>query len=212
MSGRRSILAIVAVEAEARALEGSGWEVVVAGIGRTNAAAAATQAILERGPFAAVLSVGVAGSLPGSGLSIGDLVVASESVYFEEGIETPSGFLDSAGLGFPLGPFNGNRVPADPRLLGQLEGFGRVAPIATVATCSGIDRLAALVASRTGAAAEAMEGAAVMHAATRLGVPAAEVRSISNTTGDRPRQRWDLAAALGSLRSICGAIAERLDR
>lgn len=210
MSDRRRILAIVAVDAEARALHDSGWEVVVAGIGRTNAAAAATQAVLERGPFAAVLSVGVAGSLPGSGLSIGDLVVASESVYFEEGIETPSGFLDSAGLGFPLGAFAGNRVPADPWLLGRLDGTGTVAPIATVATCSGTDRLASLVASRTGAAAEAMEGAAVLHAATRLGIPAAEVRSISNTTGDRPGQRWDLAAALGSLRSRCGQIAERL--
>ena len=44
-----------------------------------------------------------------------------------------------------------------------------------------------------------MEGAAVVHAARRLDVPAIEVRAISNTTGDRDRQQWDIAAALTAL-------------
>ena len=47
MSGARRILAVVAVEAEANAIgEIADVDVVVAGIGRTNAAAAATQAML----------------------------------------------------------------------------------------------------------------------------------------------------------------------
>jgi len=47
-----------------------------------------------------------------------------------------------------------------------------------------------------------MEGAAVVHAARRAGVPAIEIRSISNTTGDRPKQRWDIAAAFTALARV----------
>jgi futalosine hydrolase len=196
----RPILAIVAVEAEAKALHGiAGTEIVVAGIGRTNAAAAVTQAIVERGPFSAAISIGIAGALPDSGLELGDIAVASESVYVEEGLETPEGFGDMRTLGFPLGDFEGNRVPADDSLLAMCSALGRVGPIATVATCSGTDRLAREVVRRTGAIAEAMEGAAVLHAARRLGVAAIEIRAISNTTGDRPTQRWEIAKALGAL-------------
>ena len=200
MSRSGRILAIVAVEAEAKALANvADAEIVVAGIGRTNAAAATTQAILEDGPIAAVISIGIAGALPDSGLGLGELVVASESVYVEEGLETPEGFGDMRTLGFPLGEFEGNRVPADAALLTTCSALGRVGVIATVATCSGTDRLAREVVHRTGAIAEAMEGAAVLHAARRLGAPAIEVRAISNTTGDRPTQRWEIARAFATL-------------
>ena len=218
MSGYR-LLAVVAVEAEANAIgEFDGIDVVVAGIGRTNAAAATVEALLERGPFDAVCSVGVAGALPASGLAIGDLALGRDAVYAEEGIETPEGVGDMTALGFPLGDFEGNRVPADPGLLEALRpiveeiGNGAVGSIATVATCSGTDRRAAEVAGRTGALAEAMEGAAVLHAARRRGVPAIELRAISNTTGDRSRQRWDLPAAFESLRTVWPRIVSRLRR
>jgi len=102
-------------------------------------------------------------------------------------------------LGFKLGDFDGNSVPVDESMLERLSGDFGIGPIATVATCSGTDAAAAEVARRTGALAEAMEGAAVVHAARRLHVPAIELRSISNTTGDRARQQWDLALALRSL-------------
>lgn len=199
------ILAVVAVDAEARALgREPDVEVVVAGIGRTNAAAATTEHLLAGEPFDAVCSLGVAGALPGGGLGIGDLVLGSESIYVEEGIETPEGFGDMTALGFQLGDFAGNRVPAEASLLTRLQGAaGRnaIGPIATVATCSGTDRRAREVAERTGAIAEAMEGAAVLHAARRMRIPAIEIRAISNTTGDRDRQRWDLQAGLTALGS-----------
>ncbi|MGA1401122.1 MAG: futalosine hydrolase, partial [Phycisphaerales bacterium] len=200
MSRPGRIVAIVAVEAEAKALaDVADAEIVVAGIGRTNAAAATTRAILEDAPIAAVVSIGIAGALPDSGLGLGELAVASESVYVEEGLETPEGFGDMRALGFPLGDFEGNRVPANDSLLAMCSALGRVGPIATVATCSVTDRLAREVVRRTGAIAEAMEGAAVLHAARRLGVAAIEIRAISNTTGDRPTQRWEIAKALGAL-------------
>lgn len=198
------LLIVTAVEAEARAIGPiEDARVIVAGIGRTNAAAATTEALVRGSGsvprYDAVISAGIAGALPGSGLSIGDAVVASSCVYVEEGIVTRHGFAGMESLGFPLGDFAGNAVPVDPGLLDRLCGEFTVGPIATVATCSGADAAALEVRRRTAALAEAMEGAAVVHAARRLNVPAIELRAISNSTGDRASQQWDLKAGLTSL-------------
>lgn len=82
----------------------------------------------------------------------------------------------------------------------------RVGRIATVSTCAGTDGRAATVARRTGAIAEAMEGAAVAQVASRLGVTFSEVRVISNTTGDRGHQRWDMRGALEALSRVAVAM------
>ena len=204
----RRILIVTAVQAEAESIgRPSGTFVVAGGIGRTNAAAATTAAILSDGPFTWILNAGVAGSLPNSGLSIGDIVVANKCVYAEEGLMTQNGFQDMKQMGFPLGDFDGNDVPVDTWMLEQLSTIGTVAPIATVATCSGTDEQATLVVSRTNCVCEAMEGAAVVHAARRVGAPAIEIRSISNTTGNRNSQEWNLDLAISNLgKSVTEAI------
>ncbi len=178
---------------------GRGVEAVISGVGRANAAAAVAWNLARR-DYAFVLSVGVCGALPGSGLKLGDVVAAEKCVFHEEGLLAPDGFHDMAALGFPLGPFEGNRAPCSPALLESLRAVAdRVAPIATVATCSGTDAAAESVRARTGAAAEAMEGAAVVATALRLGVAAGELRAVSNTTGDRAQQQWDLDGAVEAL-------------
>jgi futalosine hydrolase len=211
----KRILVIVAVEAEraalgARCLAAPEVRVVVAGIGRTNAAAATAESLAEAratgAPFAAVISTGIAGALPGSNLALGTVIVADACVYAEEGIALPEGQGDMRVLGFPLGDFEGNRVPVDGVLLMAFRALGPACAIATVATCSGTDAAALSVRTRTGAMAEAMEGAAVVHAARRVGVPAIEIRSISNTTGDRATQRWDIAAAFAALQRVGDAL------
>jgi len=196
----RRILIVTAVQAEADAIgRPNGTFVVSSGIGRTNAAAATTAAILSDGPFTWVISAGVAGALPKSNLSIGDIVVADKCVYFEEGLQTTDGFQNITEMGFSLGNFKGNEVPVDSWMLEQLGSLGIVAPIATVATCSGTDEHAILVQKRTRCVCEAMEGAAVVHAANKVSSPAIEIRSISNTTGNRDSQEWNIELALKNL-------------
>ena len=211
----KRILVIVAVESEraalgARCLAAPEVHVVVAGIGRTNAAAATAEALADAraagAPFAAVISTGIAGALPGSNLAIGTVIVADACIYAEEGIALPEGQGDMRVLGFPLGDFEGNRVPVDGALLLAFRAIGPACAITTVATCSGTDAAALSVRTRTGAMAEAMEGAAVVHAARRVGVPALEIRSISNTTGDRAAQQWDIAAAFSALQLVGDAL------
>lgn len=203
------VLIVTSVPAEAEAIGlHDGAEIIVSGIGRTNAAAATTEAILCGGPIDAVMNIGIAGALPGEDLHLGAAVVATSCVYVEEGLIAPAGFADMAAMGLGLGDFEGNAVPVDARLLSLLAPRFRTGPIATVATCSGTDAAASAVARRTGAIAEAMEGAAVVHAARRKNVPAIELRVVSNTTGDRDRQQWDLAGALAVLgRSVDEALA-----
>ena len=206
-------LVVCAVPREAESVEAlSNGTVVVSGVGRTNAAIATTRALLESGPFDAVFSLGIAGSLAGGEFvpDLGDVVVASESVYHEEGLLTPMGFSDTSEMGFPLGPFPGNRIPASPGLLELLEGLGRRGPVATVATCSGTDAASAEVSLRTGAVAEAMEGAAVLHAASVFSCPSVEVRVISNTTGERENQVWRLDEAFSTLADVVSEIDTRL--
>jgi futalosine hydrolase len=187
-------------------------DVVICGIGKANAAAATARALsLSLGSFGAVLSVGVAGALPGSGLELRDVVAASASVYADEGLLTPERFMDCGAMGFPMGPFEGSSIPTDSDILSVIQPLARVTgPIATVSTCSGVDSLAQQVRARTGAVAECMEGAAVAHIALRLGVASGELRVISNTTGDRAGQRWDLNGALAELEMVIGRLAVRL--
>lgn len=186
-------------------------DLVVTGIGKANAAGAVARTAnlaLHRW----VLSMGVAGSLPGSGLDLGRSIVATSCMFGDEGLQTDESFLDCAAMGFPLADFPGSTVPVDEALMRQLRPLADAAgPIATVSTCSGTDALAGIVMSRTAALAEAMEGAAVALVARRLGLPMAELRVISNTTGSRARQRWDLKGAVARLSDLSSGLRELPD-
>lgn len=185
----------------------------VCGVGKANAAAC-TACLIRGSPLdsiGCVISIGIAGALPGQPEpAIGDSVAATQSVFADEGVRTPDGFLTCEQLGFPLwGP-----ETSDPRHAQHAAGLRAVLAgsctrsgvIATVSSCSGTYRAAAEVVERTGAIAEGMEGAGVALVARRLGVHGGEVRAISNTTGDRPGQRWDIPAGLAEL----GAVFARL--
>lgn len=192
------------------------------GVGKVNAALGAARHLM-RGEVGTVLNLGICGGLAGEGRpspKLGDVVLASASVYADEGLALPDPdlFRDMTSMGFPLG---GARAPgpvfeAEPELVERLARLlpkADLGPVATVSTCSGTDRHAREVAARTGALAEAMEGAAIAHALSRMAeppVPFAEIRVVSNTTGDRPRQRWDLPGALRVLTEVAGALRNGL--
>ncbi|MGQ0626892.1 MAG: futalosine hydrolase [Phycisphaerales bacterium] len=179
--------------------------VVLSGVGKVNAALAVAES-LRSADYAAAVSLGIAGALPETGLDLGDTVIAERSVYADEGILTGKGFIDCAAMGFPLGPFDATGITGDTRLLDCLAGLGKRGVIATVSTCSGTDLGASMIRARSWAIAEAMEGAAVGHAAARWGTPFAEVRVISNTTGDRERQSWAIKRALARVGEIAGRL------
>jgi futalosine hydrolase len=210
------LLLVVAAPSEARAVAGDrasvvlpwaptsiveGVDIVLSGVGKANAAGA-TAAALATGVYGAVISLGVGGVLPGSTAAIGDVVLATGSVFADEGVESVAGekWETMASLGFPTA-IDGDGVADDAEFVELLRPLAaRVGVIATVSTCSGTD------ARATGAIVEAMEGAAVMLASARLGVPGAELRVVSNTTGERVKQQWELKRAL----AIVGEVARSI--
>ena len=186
------------------------------GVGKVNAVLALTQLLPAGGKsFANVINMGVCGSLPRAdkggdsfAVEIGDIIVGTSSIYADEGIATPTGFRDLASIGFPIGgdAFEGSAIAPDAELLARLtDAFGDSGPARP--NCHRFDLLGyrcsrAQIVTRTGAIVEAMEGAAIGHAAARLSrgrLKFIEVRVVSNTTGDRNKQLWDLSKALSRL-------------
>lgn len=189
-------------------------DLIVSGVGKANAAGAVAR-VLDPGVHGAVLSIGIGGAMGPGALAIGTAVGGEASVFGDEGVAGPEQFRSLSEIGFPPVPGvgdapAGDAAPCDPDLLEALRAIGvceRTGRIATVSACSGTDAGAAAVAGRTGAIVEAMEGAAVGLVAARLGVAFAEVRVISNTTGDRDRQVWDIPRAMTGLEGIGRALS-----
>ncbi len=186
---------------------GRGLRVVRTGVGKANAAGAVARALAaER--FGAVLSLGLAGALPiVRPIDVGSTLLADVCVLADEGLGTDDGFRSLSELGFSSTETDGERFACDPDLCGALEPLADgIGPCATVSTCSGSDGLAATIAARTGALVEDMESAAVGLVASRFGVPFGCLRVVSNRTGTRERQGWDLDGALSELVRIAAAL------
>lgn len=179
------------------------------GVGKANAAAAVA-AVCACDRHGAVYLFGCGGAYPGSGLSVGDLAVATDEVYGDEGVLAPAGFLDMAAIGLPLLERERkryyDRFPADSALLGHAmplltqlaAAAGRKlasGTFVTVSTCSGTARAGEALARRCGGICESMEGAAAAQTCARYGIPFLEVRGISNLVEDRDLSRWELKLA-----------------
>lgn len=176
------------------------------GVGKLAAAIGLAEALAQTRPDA-VLSFGLAGAYPlrhlRSGLAELDLLepcVVTHEWLADEGVERPEGFVDLAAMGLgEIGPWQTDTVLCD-RLVALLDCKRVIG--ATVSTISGVDRLSHGYAQRTGAQVETLEGAALAAVCRRSGVRFAELRVISNFTGDRDRSGWDLEGSLAQLATV----------
>ena len=194
---------------------GEGVEIMRLGVGPAPAGAG-TARCLDHTRHGAVLSLGVAGATwahedsSSDSVPIARSMLATRSEFVDLGLRKPDGFESVAEMGFGTTEF-GDVFRPDAALREAIEPVVDVlGPIATVSTCSGTDALARFVRGRLKgeAGAEAMEGASVglVAALTGPGVPFAEVRVISNTTGDRDGQVWELARAFEALERVGGRV------
>ncbi|NOV00156.1 futalosine hydrolase [Paenibacillus planticolens] len=189
----------------------SRFEFALAGVGLA-AAAANGAMMLAAAQYDLVVIAGIAGGFPGQA-EIGSLVVASEIIAADLGVELLDGFSSLDDLGFGSTRIS---VAADiaERLTAALAAAGlsaRTAPVLTVATATGTAATQALLAARVpGAAAEAMEGFGIATAAALRGVPVIEIRAISNAVGPRDRDAWRIGDALKALEAASSVLAEVL--
>jgi futalosine hydrolase len=158
---------------------------LVCGVGPVEAAAATARALAVDLPRA-VLNVGLAG---GRGLAPGTLVVGREAIY------------EDLAAAIPVV----SRVAADPVLLASAQAALPHAPVVTIATSATVGR------AGSDATVEAMEGFAVLRAAALAGVPAVEVRAISNELGEVDRSRWEIGNALAALAEALPLLRAALD-
>jgi len=150
---------------------------LVCGVGPVEAGIATARELALRPPTA-VLHVGVAGA---RGITPGGLVIGSASLYADLSAEIP--VVD--------------HVEPDARLLEAAREAlpdALVLPIGTSASVGG-SRPQADHTVRV----EAMEGFAVLRACSRAGIPALELRAISNELSEGDRSRWRIGRALEAL-------------
>lgn len=179
---------------------------VEVGVGKTSAASHLTERLLRGPTVDYVLAFGVCGTHRGRELAVGDVCLVAEDQLADEGVETPDGFLalDTLRLG-SVGPLLPD--PARTRAWADALGVPTVRA-ATVSRCSGTDGLAHALVERTNTTIETMENGAVAWVCARLGVPWIGLRAVSNYTGDRDRQAWQLDLALDRLtRAITSQLA-----
>ena len=176
---------ILVVAATERELAGAaGAATLACGIGPVEAAAASARALAELRPDA-LLHVGIAGS---RGIPVPQLVIGSEAVY-EDAL---------------VGGLVRERERPDPRLVDAAQRAlpeARVLPIGTSARVGGT----------SSCEVEAMEGFAVLRAARLAGVPAVEVRAVSNEIDERDRTRWRFDDALAALEAALPRLLSALD-
>jgi futalosine hydrolase len=175
---------VLVIAATLQELAGAvGVQTLVCGIG-PRAAYTATEDAVPEGGADRVLHVGIAGARRGSGIPLLSTVIGTQAI-------------DCDGDSEPIAP--------DPRLLAAAkralpEAF--VLPIGTSARVGGT----------SGVAVEAMEGHAVLSACLDEGVPALELRVVSNEIEEPDRALWCFDDALAELARVTGLVIAEIER
>ena len=173
------------------------------GIGKTNAAHGATL-LLENFRPALILLIGCGGAYRRSGLIPGDLAIASEEIFGDEGVMTPRGWRSTKYLKLPLlrkgKQIFYNKIPMDQKIVNKarkiLQGFiPKTGPFVTISEVTGTQEKADEMEKRFRGICENMEGAAVAQLCTLYGIPFLEIRGISNVVKQRNKKEWKLSAA-----------------
>ncbi len=187
MSGQ-CLSRVLVVAATGRELANAdGWATLVCGVGPVDAAVRVAAAIAATRP-AAILHVGIAGARAASGVNPPQLVIGTEAIYCDLGV--PEHFAP-------------HRVTCDARLL---EAARRAVP---QAICRPIGTSGS-VGHSVGCDVEAMEGFAVLRAAQLAGVPAIEVRAVSNAIEERDRARWRFDEAFTAITAVTSHLVREI--
>lgn len=179
---------------------GTGWVWLESGIGKVNTAFTLTR-YASQYPVDRVLLFGIAGAYPRSGLQVGQLALASLEIQADLGLR--QGGLQT--MGFPALTVEGqtyfNHFPLDQLFTEQLAHQLALAPqpFLTRDLVAETPQEALDLEQHWGAVLENMEGAAAAQVGLALGLPVAELRSISNPAGVRDRAQWDFGLALAAL-------------
>jgi futalosine hydrolase len=196
--------------------------ICVGGIGKINAAAA-TAVLIEQCHPRLVINTGCSGAYLASGLSVGDLAVASDEFLGDEGVLTSKGWQDLRFMGIPTvvhcNQQYHNAIPLSKHAaekamhLADYYGVKLVrGRFITVSTCSGSRQRGEDLVRRYHGICENMEGAAVAQTCLRYGTDCLEIRGISNLVDERNMKTWDIPRAVEAAQRFVLKYIEEMDR
>jgi futalosine hydrolase len=176
------LLVVAATDRELASVRGvDTWS---CGIGPVEAALQTARALAELKPDA-VLHIGIAGA---RGIAAPALVLGSESVYCD--VVDPSSLLKRI-----------ERLQPDPELFARVHSALPEAYVLPIAT-------AGKVGAGTECEVEAMEGFGVLRACALAGVPAVELRAVSNAPDEADRGTWSFEDAFAALGDAVARVLE----
>jgi len=187
MPDRTRILVVAATARELAAPDG--WRTLLCGVGPVEAAAATAAEIARERP-ALIVHVGIAGARRARGIAPATLAIGTSSRYCDLGV----------------GP---EWAPGTVAVAPALVAAARRALPAAIACEIGTS---ARIGGAAGCDVEAMEGFGVLRAAERAGVPAIEVRAVSNDIEETDRARWQFEAAFAAITGATPALVAEVAR
>lgn len=182
------------------------FSVLITGIGKTNSALFLEKYIHTYSPPEQVINIGIAGAYPNNTIKIGDVAIASEEVYADEGVQAEDRFLSITDLGFPLflkegqAYFDTFPIP-DARTVQEKLIIKTGRPVhcgrfVTVSSCTSSPELYHQRNKQFQPLCESMEGAALCHVCTVNSIMFTEIRGISNFVGAYNRKNWQIEPAI----------------
>jgi futalosine nucleosidase len=174
------------------------FETLITGIGSMSTAYWVTKAIATRKPDY-MIQAGVAGSFSPQ-YPPGSLVMVSEEICGDLGVEENNGFKDVFDMGLPqiTTPFSGKGLVNIYTKQFQQYGLPGVKAITINEISTRAHRIQQLQ-QKYAPDVESMEGAAFHYVGLMEKIPFLQVRAVSNTVGERDKTKWKMKEAIEAL-------------
>jgi len=184
---------------------------VVTGIGPALTSYLLTKQIKENS-YDFAINTGIAGSFS-TNFPVGSVAHIITDEFADLGTPTPSGFSTVFEMGFG----DKNKFPFSNGKLHNLDAqksFPNIntASAITVSTITSTDEVAKKRYTKHNAELESMEGASFFLVCLSENIPCAQIRSISNYTGNRDKSRWDIEKALNSLTEVFPSVLKEISK
>lgn len=181
-------------------LSSSGDFVAVLGVGAVAFSANLSAVLMDLSnrnhQVSVVVSLGICGAYPASGVRVGQVVrIVSETVG-------DLGYHESDGSFVPWP--SASTFECDESLLDQFEALKPLPAVRglTVNCCTGTAAEAQVREKNFGCQVESMEGAAALAVCKAFQVPVLEIRAVSNIASTRDKSKWKISEALEKLREL----------
>jgi futalosine hydrolase len=174
------------------------FDVLITGVGMTATAFSLGRYLNDT--YNLVLNLGIAGSFDRN-IALGTVLNITRDVFAELGAEDNNEFLSIDQMGFGKGlfiPLKSTIIPekgVTALLVNQLKEVTGI----TVNKVHGNTKSISEVFERLQPDTESMEGAAVFYCCDQMGLPALQIRSVSNYVEQRNRENWKIGLAIKNL-------------